>query len=207
MGALLRLKSDALLPAADQTVIKAGAYLDGLQARSLLEQARDQAEAILARAREEGEQERVRGHAEGLEAGKQVMAERIMAAAVRSMDGLAAMEEEMVNVVIQALKKIIGEMDDRERLVRIVRTALNMVRNEKRVTLRVPPAQADTATSALSELERDHPGISILEVVADPRLTGDDCVLESDLGIVDAGLNSQIEAIRKALLARIRHSQ
>lgn len=204
MGALLRLKSDALLPAADRTVIKAGAYLEGLQARSLLEQARDQAAAIQAQAREEFVRERERGHAEGLEAGKQVMAERIMAAAVRSMDGLAAMEEEMVNVVIQALKKIIGEMDDRERLVRIVRTALNMVRNEKKVILRVPPAQADTATSALSELQRDHPGITILEVVADPRLAGDDCVLESDLGIVDAGLDNQIEAIRKALIRRVK---
>lgn len=201
---MLRLKPGTLLPSGERRIIKAEEYLQSLRANDILHQAEEQAQAVLAQARADSEQEKQRGYAEGLEAGKRDMAERIMVAAVRSVDGLAAMEEEMVNVVIQALRKIIGEMDDRERLVGIVRTALAMVRNEKKVTLRVAPAQADVATSAITELQRDHPGITILDVTADSRLTGDDCILESDLGIVDASLDGQIEAIRKALRKRLK---
>ena len=205
MGALLRLNPGALLPSGERRIIKAEEYQQSLLAQDILRQAEDRADAILAQARADHQMEKERGYAEGLEAGKQVMTERIMSAAVRSVDSLAAMEEDMVNVVIQALRKIIGEMDDRERLIRIVRTALTMVRNEKKVTLRVAPGQVDTANSALAELLQAHPGINILEVAADSRLKNADCILESDLGIVDAGLDGQIEAIRKALLKRVRN--
>lgn len=201
---MLRVNPGTLLPSGERRIIKAEEYLRSLEAHDILRRAEEQAEALLIQARADHQREKERGYAEGLEAGKQDMAERIMSAALRSVDSLAALEEDMVNVVIQALRKIIGEMDERERLVGIVRTALAMVRNEKKVTLRVAPAQVDTANSALAELLAAHPGISILEVAADPRLQTDACILESDMGVVDASLDGQIEAIRKALLKRIR---
>lgn len=201
---MLRIKKGELLPSGERLIIKAGEYLETLQAGAVLQEARERAEAIVSQARLEYEREKERGFSEGLEAGKQVMAERIMNAAATSVESLASIEEEMVHVVIHALKKIIGEIDDRERLVRVVRTSLALMRNQRKVVLRVPPDRAEMADAAVREMLQSHPGIDILEVVADPRLKNDGCILESDMGIVDAGLEGQIEAIRRALLRRIR---
>ncbi len=204
MSPMLRIKKGELLPSGERLIIKAGEYLETLQAGAVLQEARERAEAIVSQARLEYEREKERGFSEGLEAGKQVMAERIMNAAATSVESLASIEEEMVHVVIHALKKIIGEIDDRERLVRVVRTSLALMRNQRKVVLRVPPDRAEMADAAVREMLQSHPGIDILEVVADPRLKNDGCILESDMGIVDAGLEGQIEAIRRALLRRIR---
>ncbi len=204
MSPMFRIKKGELLPSGERRIIKAEEYLETLQAGAVLREAHEEAEAVLSRARLEYEKEKERGFSEGLEAGKQVMAERIMSAAATSVESLAAIEEEMVHVVIHALKKIIGEMDDRERLVRVVRTSLALMRNQRKVVLRVPPDRAEMADGAVREMLQNHPGIDILDVVADPRLKNDDCILESDMGIVDAGLDGQIEAVRRALLRRIR---
>ena len=42
-----------------------------------------------------------------------------------------------------------------------------------------------------------------LEVVADHRLKGGGCVLETELGIVDASVELQLQALEKALKSRI----
>ena len=45
---------------------------------------------------------------------------------------------------------------------------------------------------------------SYLNVVADPRLKRDSCILESDLGVIDASLGTQLKALERAFSAKIR---
>jgi type III secretion protein L len=52
----------------------------------------------------------------------------------------------------------------------------------------------------LNEIMSDLPEIRFIDVVPDNRLNDDDCILETEIGVVDARIDVQIEAIRKALM-------
>jgi len=49
-------------------------------------------------------------------------------------------------------------------------------------------------------------GATFLDVTADPRMKSGDCILECELGVVDASLETQLKAIEHALLGKIRES-
>jgi type III secretion protein L len=64
--------------------------------------------------------------------------------------------------------------------------------------LRVHPYAARVAEDALLELSRNTGLGKLARVIADDSLPEDGCVLESDLGKVDASLSTQLQAIRVA---------
>ena len=43
-------------------------------------------------------------------------------------------------------------------------------------------------------------------MTADPRMKPGDCILECELGVVDASLETQLKTIEHALLGKIRES-
>ncbi|NBS63064.1 MAG: hypothetical protein EBT33_01785 [Betaproteobacteria bacterium] len=48
-----------------------------------------------------------------------------------------------------------------------------------------------------SELLEQFPGVGILDIVADPRLKQDATILESEIGLVEASIESQLQAIEQ----------
>jgi type III secretion protein L len=179
--------------------IPAAAYQAYLNAEQTLAAAGAEANRIIARAQEEYEAQKKRGYEDGLEEGRLEAAAKMMDSVGRSIDYFSALESKMVSLVVKALKRILGEMDDTQRVVGVVRSALSVARNEANVTLRVAPAEAEIAKQKLDEITRPYPGIHFLEVVPDSRLASTDCILETQLGVVDAGLETQLAAIEKSL--------
>ena len=109
-----------------------------------------------------------------------------------------------MRVVSEAIRKVIGEVDENERIVRIVRNALTTVRNQQRVLIRVAPADEKPVREALAAMLTAVPGsTSFVDVVADARLVRGACLLESELGVVDAGLETQLKALENAFRAKI----
>ena len=106
-----------------------------------------------------------------------------------------------------ALRKIIEGYDDDERVLLVVRGALAVVRNQKQMTLRLPPERVDGVRERVNELLAAYPGVGYLDMVADARLKGDACILESEIGLVEASIDGQIAALegafRKVLGSRI----
>ena len=78
------------------------------------------------------------------------------------------------------------------------RSALAAVRNQKQITLRLHPDNVDYVKSRSAELLSDYPGVGLLDVVPDNRLAADCCVLESDIGVVEASTESQMAALEAA---------
>jgi len=200
MGPVVYIKKDRFQFPPEKKVIKAQEYLTYVKAEGLLEKARQEAEAIVAAAKEVFEGEKRRGYEEGLVEGKMTISEQMIDTVSKSVDYFATIEEKVADTVILALKKIIGEIDARDLIMKVVKNALTIVRNEQRVTVRVSPSQTETVKEKLNEIMANFPGVSFIDVVADPRLTEGACILETDIGVVDARIEVQIEAIRKALL-------
>jgi type III secretion protein L len=183
-------------------VIPAADYAVWQEASTVIEAAQADAAAIRAAAREAFEAERLRGHREGVEAARLEAAEQMIANVGSTIDYFEKVEGRMTELVLQCLRRIVAGFDDRERVITVVRNALAAVRNQKQITLRVAPDRLEMLKAATDELLATYPGIGYLDLVADTRLHDDACIVETEIGIVEASMESQITALGRAF-ARI----
>ena len=204
MGSMFRLSEGSLRPAAGEKIIKAGEHALFLEAENLLHAAREKAASMEKEAEEAYLQKKEEGYQDGLEEGKLEHAEKMMETILSSVEFIESIENTLVSVVNQAIRKIIGELDEKERIVQIVRTALSSVRGQQKVTVRVSPADEPAVSEALSAMTAASSGAAFLSIVADARLSKDACILESELGVVDASLETQLKALENAFHKKIQ---
>lgn len=172
-----------------------GAWAD---AEAMLTAARAQADAIVAGAQDALEQARQRGYAEGLTQARMEQAEKMIDTVSRTVDYFAKVETDMVALVMASVRKIMGDFDDRQRVVIAVKSALSVVRNQKQMTLRVHPQQVEAVRAHINELLAAYPGVGYLDIVPDGRLKSEACILESEIGMVEASVEGQITALQGA---------
>jgi type III secretion protein L len=172
------------------------AYRDAEQAMAA---ARAQAGAIVEEARAAFESERKRGYEEGRELARREAAQHMAEQVARADAYFAQIEGRLVALLMQAMRKIVEGYDEHERVLHCARNALAVVRNQKQLTLRVPVERAEHVRARASELLADYPGVELLDVVPDARLADDACVLESEIGTVEASTQGQLAALEGAL--------
>lgn len=198
------LKHKSLVaPPPGTKVIKRQEYGQMSQANQILEQARQKAAQTIAQANEVYEARKQQGYEDGLEEGRMAHSEKIMDTALQSIAYLETTEKSVAGLVIQCLEKVIGEIDDDELILRIVRSGLVVARNENQVRVRVCEQDLPAVKNKLDTLLQAYPSIRVLDIMPDRRLKKGACIVESELGVVDAGIDTQIEAIRRAIAKRI----
>jgi len=168
------------------------------------------AEADAARIREEAkaafEEEKKKGYAKGLADGKLEISMQKLDMLDSSVAFMESVEDKMADVVLKALKSCVVEIGDKEMVVQIVRKTMNaVIRTQRQVTLKVAPEMVETVRARVAELKADYPTVETLDVVEDPRLKGAACVLETEAGVADASVDTQIAAIEKSIQKHIKN--
>ena len=190
--------SDQLLRA-NRLHIPADEYQATLDADGIVASAKEQADAIILSAKKEFEEQKRLGFQQGLMAGRAEVAEEMVSSVSRTVDYFSKLESQLVELVTSAVRKVIGDVDDRERIVKITRHALSVARNQSKVTVRVAPEDFESVQSQTNEIIRPYPAVQFLDVVADRRLEPGSCILETDVGVVDASVDVQLKAIENSL--------
>ena len=155
MGSLFRLTGDTVTPSAGTRVLKASEAAVLLEANAVLDAARERVADMERKAGEAYERRREEGYRDGGEEGRLEHAEKVMETVLSSVEYIEGIEATLVNVVAVAVRKVIGEIDENERIVRIVRNALVTVRNQQHVTIRVAPADEKAVREQLQILDPD----------------------------------------------------
>ena len=179
-------------------VLRAADVAAWVNAEAMLAAARTQADAILAAAQGAYDQECKRGYAEGTAEARMEQAEKMIETVSRTVDYFAKVETDMVALVMAAVRKIMDDFDDEQRVVIAVKNALSVVRNQKQMTLRVHPRQVDTVRAHVNELLAAYPGVGYLDIMPDGRLEPESCILESEIGMVESSIEGQISALQGA---------
>lgn len=179
-------------------VLRAADQAAWADADALLAQAREQADAIVGGAQAAFDAESQRGYEEGRESALLDQAEKMIETVGRTVEYFAGVENEMVELVMAAVRKVVDGFDDREKVMVVVRNALAVVRNQKQMTLRLNPSEVDTVREQINDLLAAYPGVGYLDILADGRLARGACILESEIGMVEASLEGQIQALRQA---------
>lgn len=139
------------------------------------------------------EQARQHGHEQGItEALREVAAVMNELRASRK-DGQAWLER----MVFALLRKILGNCDADELVTRVAVEAIDACdRNLEQFAVHVHPSVAATVTSRLEQTKIS--GIEV-KVVCDDRLRETGCELHTPFGIVDAGVDTQLDALESVL--------
>ena len=162
------------------------------------------AEAEALRLRQEAvaayEAEKSRGFEEGLQTGLKKIAEEKLDFAYESAAYMESVEEKLADIVIKALKKCVSQVGDKTLVVEIVRKAMKaVVRNQRQITLKVAPDMVDTVKSRLGEILSDYPALERVDVVEDARLKGSAAIIETEAGVADASVDTQLAAIENSI--------
>lgn len=168
------------------------------QAQAVLAQAHEQSQLIRTQAEQFYESEKARGYAEGLEQVELEQIDRMIDVAGKTVDYFAGMEQRVVKLVMQSVRRVIDDFSDEERVMAVVRSGLAVMRNQKQLTLRLSSEHVDSVRARANELLERFPGVGMLDIVADPRLKGDAAILESDIGVVQASIDKQLEALENS---------
>lgn len=180
-------------------VVKASEYTLMGEAEDVLAAARIQAEEIMRRAARDAETERKVGYEAGLAEGKGEVAEQLFSVLAASVEQMASMEEALVDLVLKSLVNVLGTFDDKELVTRVVGHALRLVRDEKRVVLRVSVQDAETVRARVDDFLTRYPSILRIDVAPDAGLGRGGCVMETEAGVIDASLERQLAIIEETL--------
>lgn len=181
-------------------VLNPGDAMAWVGAQEVIQAAAQEAERIREQARQEYDRERERGYRDGLEQAQMEQIERMLENASRMVDFFSSVEQRMVSLVMQAVRRIVADFDDHQRVMTVVQSGLAVMRNQKQLTLRLAPDQLEAVRSRAAELLEKFPGVGMIDFVPDSRLKGDAAIFESEIGVVEASLEAQLSALEKGFV-------
>jgi type III secretion protein L len=170
------------------------------QGQQLLEAARSQAQAWLALAQQELDGGYQAGLAQGSAEAANLWAEQALLNARSHQQALERQRERLGGIVAMAVERLVEQEDKQALFKRALRTIGKLIKDVPMLTLRVNEADHDAAKRALLAMVDQASGVVPIELVSDAGLAGGSCRFESDNGVIDAGLATQLAAIKRAVV-------
>ena len=157
----------------------------------------------MARIEEQGRLAYHRGFEQGKQdaeaAGRQAAAALMASSAAAAQRFWKKSERRLVGIVVDAVRRVIGEFDDTEVAARMVGRLICEVRDEGKIRLRVSPALLADVETRILEIKQHYPDVEAIEVIQDAAIEEDGCCIETELGIVETSVEAQIESLVLAL--------
>ena len=203
MDLAFQLNDGVLAPLLHRHWLKAEEYAQLLRAQEALSVAQQEAQCLRREAASEAEALRHRAHEQGLAEGRAEAAEQLAAIALRSAEVLRRLAALRARSVMRARLAVVQDLRALGLAAAARPQAARVVRSEAFLVLRVPPEHESAAREALAALLSEGGLPGAVELVADPALADHACVMESESGVVSAGLDVQLAAIGRAVSAAV----
>jgi type III secretion protein L len=183
-------------------VVEAEVYGAHQRAKEIVEQAEQRAAQIV----EEAESSRDQALSEAREAGRQEGLAQATEVLVRARQEAAALleqgEDEMVRLSLAIAEKLVGRAleTDPELVLYIAAQAIESVRHQRELVLRINPADAQLLRNSRKRLMDMLGRTKDIALREDPEVERGGCVIETENGTVDAQLSTQLKMLETALL-------
>jgi type III secretion protein L len=183
-------------------IIRGEVYSASAKAREILRKAQQEAEEIIRKVTQESDQQRQNGYQAGYQEGLAQATEVLLRARGDYEQLLKNANRDLMDLAFKIAEKIIGKQlqIDKTTIQSIVSQAMQGIRQSKQITIRVNPADAKALKENEEELLEKLAGQRTLDFVEDKKVQPGGCIIESEIGIVDAQLQTQLERLRKVLI-------
>ena len=204
---MLLVNKEKLSLVSDRRLVRAADVATVRSADEIIAAAEAEAARIREEAKREAEAERRRGYEQGLNEGRAEIADKKLELVDSSVMFMESVEGKMADIVMTALRKCVAELGDEALVVQIVKKVMEaVIRTQKKVILKVAPEMVSVVREKLAELVAHYPTVETADVVEDERLKGTECVLETEAGVADASIDTQLAAIERSIHRHLSRS-
>jgi len=195
----LMKKGDLQIPP-NKKIIPADEFSLLLSAKELLEDAKKESLEYRKEITKECEQLREEAQKEGFEAGLKTFNLQIALLEEEIKMQKARMQKKIASLATAAVKKIIGkELETHpEVIVDLVTTALKAVSQHKKVAIYVNKKELAFIEKERDKIKKNFEHLETLTIAARENVAPGGCVIETEAGIINAQLDNQINALKKA---------
>lgn len=176
------------------------------QAQQILEDAKSQAQNVLEEARKKGKEE---GYAEGMKQAdaKAAQMREQLAASEKHLEQeyeskVKALEPEFIHVITGVYEHIFGiELTEYKDVLRyLIEGTIKKADSDKNFIVHVSPNDYENILAVKQELkEQAVHGDATLEVVEDVTVPSGECMIETENGVFDCGIGTQLTELKKRL--------
>ena len=187
----------------NQKIVKNQIVSARIEAAGIIEEAEEFAAEIRREAQSEAEHLRAEAYREGTENAVTEFERNLIETREIREKVWRETEKDLLRLSVRLAEKIVGreiEKDDKT-VIEIISTALQNARQQEKLTVRVNPKDLpiiEKQTKNFSSGGR----IQFIDFVADPRVATNGCLIESEVGTIDARLETQLRVLERALLSQ-----
>ncbi len=174
------------------------------QAAVISEEAKSKAEEIYENQRAEAQEE---GFNQGFDVGQseaQVLIDEALLIkeewTLNREKFISKMESDVIELCLKSVKNIINrEISDESYILDIIRKGIENITYTVSLTVRVSDFDYDYVASNKSKILAMIEGIEDIEIKKDLSLDHSDCIIDSDTGSIDVGIESQFTQLQKVM--------
>jgi type III secretion protein L len=197
MGLAFLITSDNLQLLSERKVLKEREYAALLDASAVIATARDEAARIDAQ--REFDKRQAAGYDEGMRRAQREHAAQTYTQALAAARTMESMKDSMADIVVKAVRAIVGEMPTQKLYEAALARIAPLVRDEAFLIVRVAPGRQDEMRDALERAFAGQSNRQRIRIVEDAQLERHACTVETPSGRIDASLDLQIDALRQAI--------
>lgn len=160
-----------------------------------LDRMKAEAERLLAAARESYAVERARGALEGQRTGSREAVSLLNEAEQAVKVLVDSLESEIALLGVSIAERILGELDDRDLMIRAAERAVADLRDDESATLYIAPRYVEALRERLSHRRTG----AAVSVEPSPTMDPRGCTISTDRGSIDAGIDRQLEVLKQTV--------
>ncbi|MBI5179515.1 MAG: hypothetical protein HZA04_09700 [Nitrospinae bacterium] len=191
-------------------------YGGGYRRDEILKKTSDEADAMIASAKARVAEIEKEGYEQGREEGRKQGREESFAEATSLMQALVVAvnelhtarntyygkaEKEMVDLVTLIASELVCReiSQDPSIIGSVIRKAVGQLHAKQNITVRLNPADVEYGQKMRESLVRDVATVENVELKTDPAIRSGGCVIETNIGVIDATVETRILNIHKSL--------
>ncbi len=186
MGLAFLITSDNLQLLSERKVLKEREYAALLDASAVIATAREEAQRIVEAAQREFDARRDAGYAE--RRAQQEHAAQSYSQALAAAKTMESMKDAMAEIVVKAVRAIVGEMNTQRLYEAALARILPLVRDEPFLIVHVAPGRREEMEAALAGAAMQQARSRIC-IVEDAQVGAQACTVETPSGRIDASLD------------------
>lgn len=116
-------------------------------------------------------------------------------------DIIKSSEKLMIEMILMIARKVIKDeiVERREVIINNIKEAIQRVKDRDRIDIRVNFADLDMTTAHKDELIRMMDTLKKVNIYEDNRVDRGGCIIETDIGAIDARIFTQLDAIEESI--------
>ncbi|QQY08477.1 MAG: type III secretion system stator protein SctL [Candidatus Xiphinematobacter sp.] len=181
-------------------ILKASSYKTVSSAIELLEISKTEAQKRRQEAEVEWRRQQELGYQKGSEMARQEAMRHHWATIANTLDYLSALQEQMAETIIEAVRILIQTTPDAERVLQLAAAAVERLQQQSWIVLCVHPEDIDGVNILLEGWKKIFlPRQMRVETRSSEEVGRGDCVLESPIGRIDVSLEAQLKVIQEQM--------